>query len=158
LAPRISEAKFLDLCAGSGAVGIEALSRGASHATFVDHSRQMRALIESNLSLCRVGTDEFTVATADALDYLRKASKQNLEPWDLIFFDPPYADDYEGVLVALAEWGSGLLDNDGLLVVEHFHKTNLPDESGTLHRTRILKQGDSALSFYAKGESVLAGV
>jgi 16S rRNA (guanine966-N2)-methyltransferase len=150
LSPRISEARFLDLCAGSGAVGIEALSRGAAHVTFVDHSRKMRALIENNLNLCRVPAEEFSVVTADALEFLRRAPKQIPMPWDLIFFDPPYADDYEGVLEACGDSAAGLLDSEGMLIVEHFHKTNLPDLAGSLQRRRILKQGDSALSFYSR--------
>jgi len=93
----------------------------AAHATFVDHSRKMRALIESNLSLCQVPTEEFSVATAEALEFLRKASKQKTS-WDLIFFDPPYADDYEGVLDALGDSAAYLLASDGMLIVEHFHK------------------------------------
>src|SRR6266850_2188720 len=58
IAPRIEGARFLDLCAGSGAIGIEALSRDAGHATFVDHSRKMCALVKSNLDLCGIGEDE----------------------------------------------------------------------------------------------------
>src|SRR6266851_5110824 len=63
LAPRIEGARFLDLCAGSGAVGIEALSRGAAHATFVDRSRKMYALIETNLKALNVSDDEFEVVS-----------------------------------------------------------------------------------------------
>ena len=58
IAPQIEGAKFLDLCAGSGAVGIEALSRGASHATFVDRSRRMYKLIEANVKLCRIPEEQ----------------------------------------------------------------------------------------------------
>ena len=154
LAPRISGARFLDLCAGSGAVGIEALSRGAAHATFVDRSRKMRALIESNLNLCRVTADESKVVTLAASEFLHQALKQASESWDLIFFDPPYADDYLVVIEALGGFASGLLAGDGLLIVEHFHKNDLQDQTGDLHRYRLLKQGDSALSFYEKREAV----
>src|SRR4030095_3559264 len=70
IAPRIEEARFLDLCSGSGAVGIEALSRGASHATFVDRSRKMCALIESNLDMLGVSEDETDVFQAEASDFL----------------------------------------------------------------------------------------
>jgi 16S rRNA (guanine966-N2)-methyltransferase len=148
LAPRIRGARFLDLCAGSGAVGIEALSRGAAHATFVDRSRKMRVLIESNLSLCRVTADESKVVTLAVSEFLHKALQQASEPWDLIFFDPPYSDDYLVVTEALGGFAAGLLAGNGLLIVEHFHKTQLQDQTGNLHRYRLLKQGDSTLSFY----------
>src|SRR4030095_4830607 len=75
LAPRIKDARFLDLCAGSGAVGIEALSRGAAHVTFVDRSRRMYALIETNLKLLNVKDEEVQVVSREALDFLRRTTK-----------------------------------------------------------------------------------
>ena len=147
IAPRIEHARFLDLCAGSGAVGIEALSRGASHAVFVDKSRKMCALVEANLDLCRIPEDETEVLQAEAVDYLARSLKQKVPSWSIVFFDPPYAIDYLPVL-ELFGTNSGLLAQDGLLVVEHHHKNQLPDEVGSIIRSRILKQGDSALSFF----------
>src|SRR5437588_9415729 len=76
LAPRIEGARFLDLCAGSGAVGIEALSRGAAQVTFVDRSRKMYALIETNLKILNVVDDEIEVVSKEALEFLRKHAKQ----------------------------------------------------------------------------------
>jgi 16S rRNA (guanine(966)-N(2))-methyltransferase RsmD len=150
IAPRIEEARFLDLCAGSGAVGIEALSRGASHATFVDRSRKMCALIESNLDMLGVSEDETDVFQAEAADFLRRTghSEKSGGPWDIVFFDPPYASDYGSVLEHFGNPGYGLLAEGGIVVVEHHHKNLLPDEVGEIRRYRILKQGDSALSFY----------
>ena len=146
LAPRIMGTRFLDLCAGSGAIGIEALSRGASHVTFVDRSRKMCGLIESNLDLCGVPEDETEVVMAEAAEFLRRAISRGVEGWDIAFFDPPYATDY---LPVLASFGSGaLLKDDSVLVVEHHHKNELRDEAGAIRRWRILKQGDSSLSFY----------
>ncbi len=148
IAPRIEGARFLDLCAGSGAVGIEALSRGAEHATFVDRSRKMCALIEANLDLCGVPEDEKEVVMSEAAEFLRRAVARGDQRWDIAFFDPPYATDYMPVLAA---FGTGtILKDDGLLVVEHHHKNELKDAAGHLRRWRILKQGDSALSFYEK--------
>jgi 16S rRNA (guanine966-N2)-methyltransferase len=145
LAPRIREARFLDLCAGSGAVGIEALSRGAGHVTFVDRSRKMCGLIEANLDLCRVPEELTEVVLSEAAEFLRRAAARRLS-WDIAFFDPPYAMDYAPILSA---FGAGtLLADDGLLVVEHHHKNELPDEVGAIRRSRTLKQGDSSLSFY----------
>lgn len=143
IAPRIQESRFLDLCAGTGAVGIEALSRGASHVTFVDRSRRSCTLIESNLELCRVSEDQQTIYCSEAGEFLRQTQSG---PWDIIYFDPPYKDDYLKTLNRLSS--SNLLSSDGLLIVEHHHKNTLPDTIGNLSRTRVLKQGDSSLSFY----------
>ena len=141
IAPRIEDARFLDLCAGSGAVGIEALSRGASHVTFVDRSRRSCQLIESNVALCRIPEEQYEIYSTTAEDYLRHGSTPGTYPWDIVFFDPPYKEDYLRTLDLLGSFG-------GLLIVEHHHKNNLPETIGTLAKTRILKQGDSSLSFY----------
>jgi 16S rRNA (guanine966-N2)-methyltransferase len=138
IAPRIDEVRFLDLCAGSGAVGIEALSRGARHVTFVDRSRRSCQLIESNVQLCRIPEEEFEIYQMTAEDYLRQSKDY---PWDIIFFDPPYQEDYLRTLDLLGNY-------EGVLIVEHHHKNTLPETIGTLVRTRVLKQGDSSLSFY----------
>jgi 16S rRNA (guanine966-N2)-methyltransferase len=154
IAPRIEGARFLDLCSGSGAVGIEALSRGARHATFVDRSRQMCALVKSNLDLCRIEPNEGEVVQAEAQDYLRRVIAQQsgaFDPWNIVFFDPPYATDYLPMLDTFGAHASRLLTENGLLIVEHHHKNQLPGEIGSLRSIRILKQGDSALSFYEVG-------
>ena len=143
IAPRIQSSRFLDLCAGSGAVGIEALSRGASHVTFVDRSRRSCALIESNLALCRVPEDQQVIYCSEAGEFLRQTKS---EPWDIIYFDPPYKNDYLKTLELLGT--RNLLNENGLLIVEHHHKHPLPETVGYLTRTRVLKQGDSSLSFY----------
>lgn len=148
LAPRIENARFLDLCAGSGAVGIEALSRGASHVTLVDRSRKMSALIASNLELCRISTAESNVVSAEAADFLDRTLKQAREPWNIVFFDPPYANDYLPVLERIGSHPERLLAGNGLLIVEHDKRKALPESVGALRSTRVLKQGDSALSFY----------
>ena len=151
IAPRIEGVRFLDLCSGSGAVGIEALSRGAAHVTFVDRSRKMCSLIESNLDLCRIEEDESEVIQSEAQDYLRRVIGQQRaasEPWDIVFFDPPYVTDYSPILATFATQESSLLSENGLLIVEHHHKTILPEDLDRIRRTRVLKQGDSALSFY----------
>jgi 16S rRNA (guanine(966)-N(2))-methyltransferase RsmD len=154
IAPRIEDVRFLDLCAGSGAVGIEALSRGAIHVTFVDQSRKMVALIKSNLELCRIDESQGEVALSDVHDYLRRVAgkrRDSVAPWDMVFFDPPYATDYLPILKTLGAQASSLLTEKGFLIVEHHHKNQLPEEVGNLNRTRVLKQGDSALSFYEPG-------
>ena len=148
LAPRMEAAQFLDLCAGTGAVGIEALSRGAAHVTFVDQSRKMRSLIEANTSALGIDEKEFEIVNADASAYLRHHAKRERDPFDIIFFDPPYATDYEAVLSFIAENGRQLLSDEGIAIVEHHKKKDLQDEFGSLQRYRTLKQGDSVLSFF----------
>ena len=148
LAPRISNVCFLDLCAGSGAVGIEALSRGAAHVTFVDRSRKMCGLIEANLDLCRIPEDQTEVVNDEASDFLHQSLARNLQPWDIVFFDPPYQDDYSKVLSFLGSHADKLLTPDALVIAEHHHKHQLPETLTALIRSRVLKQGDSSLSFY----------
>ena len=165
IAPRIRGSRFLDLCAGSGAVGIEALSRGAERATFVDRSRKMCGLIESNLDLVRIPEDETEVVQSEAEEFLRTclarrrraAQHHHEEPWDLVYFDPPYTTDYLGVLKVFGEQTESLLGESGLLVVEHHHKKDLPEQVGNISRQRLLKQGDSVLSFYEVVTGIVEG-
>jgi 16S rRNA (guanine966-N2)-methyltransferase len=153
IAPRIMEARFLDLCAGSGAVGIEALSRGAVHSTFVDRSRKMCGLIEANLDLCQIPEEQTEVVQSEALEFLRRSIARKREPWDIVFYDPPYAGDFLNVLTFIGTHLTDLVQKDGIIIVEHHHKNELRDSFGSIIRTRILKQGDSALSFYERLES-----
>ncbi|MDQ3753928.1 MAG: 16S rRNA (guanine(966)-N(2))-methyltransferase RsmD [Acidobacteriota bacterium] len=148
IAPRIEGARFLDLCAGSGAVGIEALSRGAGYVTFVDRSRKMCGLIEANLDLCGVPEDQTEVVLSEAAEFLRRATARASEGWDIVFFDPPYTIDYLPALEIIGVHAASLLRAGGILIVEHHHKNNLKEALGHIRRWRILKQGDSALSFY----------
>jgi 16S rRNA (guanine966-N2)-methyltransferase len=147
LAPRIKGARFLDLCAGTGAVGIEALSRGAVHATFVDQSRKMCKLIRSNVDALNLDEDEFEIVIAEASQFLRKRAREKTESFDVVYFDPPYAADYNAVLKDFGEHPT-LLREDGVLIVEHRKKKDLSQDYGLLHRHRVLRQGDSVLSFY----------
>src|SRR5690348_15649107 len=142
ISAHVPDSRFLDLCAGSGAVGIEALSRGAAHATFVDRSRRSCQLIEANLKLCGVPEEQRDIYCSEVTEFV----KQPGEKWELVFLDPPYNTDYTRIIHLLGS--SQLLNDEGLLVVEHHHKTDLPETTGRLRRTRVLKQGDSSLSFY----------
>ena len=147
IAPRIQEARFLDLCAGSGAVGIEAISRGASHSTFVDRSRRSCKLIESNVELCRISEEQQEIYSAEASEFLRQTTSA---PWDIVFFDPPYKEDYLKTLEYLGSNAGKLLTDEALVIVEHHHKNTLPETLGELQRKRVIKQGDSSLSFYQR--------
>src|SRR5437868_3506300 len=101
LNPKITlETRVLDLCAGTGAVGIEALSRGAGFSVFVDKSRKACGLIEENLDLLEVPEEETEVVCDSAEDYLRRNREKT---FDIIFFDPPYKNDYEEVLRSIGD-------------------------------------------------------
>jgi 16S rRNA G966 N2-methylase RsmD len=106
----------------------------------------MCGLVEANLDLCRVPEDQTEVVNMTAEDFLKQSHRSNLEAWDIIFFDPPYAHDYVDVLKLISE--HELLTKDGLLIAEHHHKKELPANVAALKLTRVLKQSDSTLSFY----------
>lgn len=148
LAPRIDETtRFLDLCAGTGAVGIEALSRGAAFTTFVDKSKKACALIEDNLDHLEIPESETEIVCLPVETF---AGRKPAIGWDIAFFDPPYQNDYIPVLFEFGAAESSLLSDGGLLVVEHHSKTPIPDAVGIMRRWRILKQGETHLSFYER--------
>jgi 16S rRNA (guanine(966)-N(2))-methyltransferase RsmD len=152
LAPRITGSRFLDICAGSGAVGIEALSRGAMTATFVERSRHAAAVIEANLNSLGIAK-EAIVINRDALTALKRLEQESTR-FDLAFFDPPYASEiYDQVMTLL---GSGILISAaGLVIVEHRAKSPPEALYGKLRLSRELKQGESALAFYeTKAEEI----
>jgi 16S rRNA (guanine966-N2)-methyltransferase len=145
LAGRIVGARVLDLYAGTGAVGIEALSRGAAHVTFVESDGRAQALIAENLRSCGI-SDGYAIirATASrALDSIRRGP--SFVPFDIILLDPPYDHPAAGALTGL----HALVEPDGLIVFEHARRAPVPDSFGGLVLTRDLLSGDSALAFYA---------
>jgi len=175
LAPRINfmsgdgtgtGAAFLDLYAGSGAVGLEALSRGAAHVTFVERSPATLKVLRRNLE--RLGIESgFTVHAESVAAFLRAAAKASSKPippgvaksgrheavfpnrYEVVFLDPPYdaAEEYAATLRALGEV-PGILAPGALVIAEHRRKESLEEHHGSLKRVRLLEQGDAALSFY----------
>jgi len=150
LAPHIEGAHFLDLYAGTGAVGIEAISRGASHITFVESAKPALTTLRANLASLKITTgytiDPRSVTTA--LEHLAKPSSIEAK-FDIVFLDPPYdaEDEYTRTLTTLGR--STLLAPNAIVIAEHRRKHILADTYATLHRTRTLKQGDATLSFFA---------
>jgi 16S rRNA (guanine(966)-N(2))-methyltransferase RsmD len=146
LGPTVEGATFVDLYAGTGAVGIEALSRGARHVIFVEQHAPAVALIRRNLDSLGIGAEAeilgMTVARAIERLGARRVHAQ------FIFLDPPYAADieYESALETLGE--SPVVAPDGRVIVEHLKKRSLPERVGDLELARVLEQGDAALSFY----------
>jgi 16S rRNA (guanine(966)-N(2))-methyltransferase RsmD len=152
LAPNIAGSRFVDLFAGTGAIGIEALSRGAAEVVFIENHARAATLIRRNLESLGINTGA-TVLAVDALRGLAMlaARKNSGAPaFDHIFLDPPYAaaEDYSRVLEFLGS--ADLLAPAGLVVAEHRRNFDLSEEPGTLRRFRVLKQGDAALSFYRR--------
>jgi 16S rRNA (guanine(966)-N(2))-methyltransferase RsmD len=160
LGPALEDSIFLDLFAGSGAVGIEALSRGARGAVFVENHPAGAALISRNLTSLGIpvgrqvanlktfaGTGE--ILRMDALDALERLAEAGARV-DFVFVDPPYAKTraYGEILEFLGQ--SELLARTGRIIAEHRRNTALPPVAGHLERTRVLEQGDTALSFYSR--------
>jgi 16S rRNA (guanine966-N2)-methyltransferase len=137
---RIDGARFLDAYAGTGAVGIEALSRGSAHAWFLERNRAAIEAIRENLASLRVESRSTVVTGPVALTIARY-------PADIVFLDPPYGQEseYTSAFEALAE------NPPPLVVAQHSVRFALAESFGLLERTRLLKQGDNALSFYAPG-------
>ena len=139
-------ASFLDLFAGTGAVGIEALSRGARRVVFVESNRKAVNLIRTNLTALAVGDEAEVIGeeVASALPQLMKTG----EGFDIVFIDPPYAlqGEYERALRLLG--GSSLLKAGALVIAEHDKRFDPGDGQAPLKRFRRLEQGDSSLSFY----------
>ena len=137
LAPRIEGVTFLDAYAGSGAVGIEALSRGAKHVVLIERSGQALDVIRQNLAALKTGS-EVTVVRGSATAVLRK------HPADIAFIDPPYerVKEYAESLSILADMGCPLA------IAQHPSRLVLDEQYGGLEKKRVLKQGDNSLSFY----------
>lgn len=140
---------WLDLYAGTGAVGIEALSRGARSVYFVDSSPEAAALIRRNLYTLDIGGG-FEVIEDDISRALWALHRQHVSP-DVVFLDPPYKStgEYAKALGALAD--ADLLWAMTLVIAEHDRRFDPGDECRQLHRFRKMVQGDSALSFYRAG-------
>ena len=142
---RIDGARFLDLCSGSGSMGIEALSRGAAHVVFIEKSRRALQVLRRNLDHCGI-QEGFRLIPGDIFQEIPRLARQG-ERFDLIYFDPPYFRDlYERALELLDQ--CPLLEPGGLLAANHFKKVPLPDGSGALRRVREVQHGDSVLSFF----------
>ncbi len=146
LAPYIVDANFLDICAGSAAVGIEALSRGASHSTFIESSRKALKIIDKNITYCEIPKEQVDILSTDAIIGLKQLTKNNCF-FDIIYFDPPYQSNiYLPVLKYLGN--NNLVKSNSIIIVEHHSKSPLPEIIGVLNCYRVLKQGETQLCFY----------
>jgi 16S rRNA (guanine(966)-N(2))-methyltransferase RsmD len=147
LAPRIAGARVLDAFAGTGALGIEAMSRGAAAVTFIERDRRAQALIQANLAQCGIhtgynlvgGAVERVVTTVDA-------------PFDIVLLDPPYTMPGHTALMKI----DALVAPGGVAVLEHARRAEAPEQAGRLKRVRQVTSGDSMLSFYEIQRTLIA--
>lgn len=150
LGQQVPGSRFLDLFAGTGSVGLEALSRGAAQAVFIDWSPEAIRLISDNLQALEL-SGRARVYHQEGLAALAQLATEN-EQFDLIFVGPPYGKDLaHRALVALGE--SALLRRDGLVIVEIFKKEELQEQYGQLRRIELRRYGDNLLVFYAGSAS-----
>jgi 16S rRNA (guanine(966)-N(2))-methyltransferase RsmD len=148
LAPRIDGAAFLDLYAGSGAVGIEALSRGAVRVEFVERAPAALSVLSENLAKLGV-TAGLRIHSRSVSGFLRTLKAG--VGFDVVFLDPPYDADreYAATLMQLGGDAVCALAAGALVIAEHRRKEKLGERYGSIERTRLLEQGDAALSFYS---------
>ncbi|HSL76610.1 MAG TPA: 16S rRNA (guanine(966)-N(2))-methyltransferase RsmD [Candidatus Limnocylindrales bacterium] len=151
LEPDLPGSRFLDLFAGSGAGGIEALSRGAAHATFVEHDLGAIQVIRSNLDRTGLaGPEQATVIRSSVLGWLRDARRADDEAYHIVLVDPPYDD--SPVLAAALDAVGPLVASGGRVVAKHFWRTAPPATIGLLASERDRRFGDTALTFYRRAE------
>jgi len=138
----IEDAEFLDLFAGTGANGIEALSRGAAHCVFVDNDAEAQKIIRGNRFHTGLASQARCLPLSLPADLHRITGS-----YDIIFADPPYHNDYYAALLE-GIVGKELLKPEGLVVIEHDRRENMPESIAGLERTRFKHYGDAALSSY----------
>ena len=152
LTGRTPGARVLDLFAGTGAVGLEALSRGAERVVFVEPAREAQSLIRKNMEKCGVDAASATLLSCTAQKALGTLARQ-AAAFDLVYVDPPFdAGLYEPTLKALAE--SPVVHSGSWVLAEHFHKAVLEDSYGRLIRFDLRRMGDTSLSFYGLEEDI----
>jgi 16S rRNA (guanine966-N2)-methyltransferase len=145
LTPRIEGARFADICAGSGAIGIEALSRGAQYVTFIESSLKAARIISENLRNCGIRRD-YRVINRDVIRALKNLAAEKAQ-FDIIYFDPPYSSElYTPVMWVIAKYE--LLAEGGVLIVEHRRQSPLAPNYDQLRPYRQLAQGETHLTFF----------
>jgi 16S rRNA (guanine966-N2)-methyltransferase len=147
LGSRVPHSRFLDLYAGTGAVGIEALSRGADHVTAVESDIDAVSLLQRNRDLCRIGS-EFTVRPHTVEQFVRRPDHWS-GPYDVVFADPPYAETARLSSLLSESLTGSLFAVDAWLIVEHGVKTAAPTALGPTTLCRQYCYGDTTLSLYS---------
>ena len=143
----IRDARFLDLYAGTGAVGIDAIKEGASEAVFVEKSKEGTKKIRDFINKSRF-SEKTKIVNRKALSFIEWAEINEMT-FDIIFLDPPYhTDEILNALSAIDK--SAILSDNGIVIAEHFKKRQLPDKFAKLYKFRDYRYGDTVLSFYNK--------
>lgn len=140
----VDEAVFCDLFSGSGAMGIEALSRGAKKCIFCDTDRASIRLIKMNLRICGAG-DEAAVITGD----FRKCLRRITDKVDIFYIDPPYESGLYGEALTQIEI-LDLLSDDGIIIAEHDSRVEVPESTDTLEKIRDHRYGKTVVTVYRK--------
>ena len=138
----IEGAHILDLFAGSGQMGIEALSRGAADAVFVDSDKGAVGIIKENIKKVRF-EDRSQIVQSDAFSFLN----MNIRKFDIVFLDPPYA---AGILTKALGGVEDFTESGGTVICEHPSGAEMPDESGALKKYRSYKYGKTSITVYRK--------
>jgi len=145
LAPHVSGAVMLDLFSGTGAIGIEAISRGADRVLFIEKNSAAVDLIRHNLRACGI-EEGFDVIQEDVFKFLRSLARRRFRA-DIIYLDPPYDWlPYQDLLKLAVK--PDVLSSRGMAVIEHVRRAALPDAGDGYQRFRLVRHGDSCLSFY----------
>jgi len=147
LHPYIPGKKVLDLFAGSGNLGLEALSRGADSAVFVDNSRLCAQIIKENIRKTRMD-EKAQVVQSDVFRAIQDFGRQGMQ-FDIILLDPPYAQDFVNKTLQMIE-ENGIIVENGLVAVEHIESEPVPDRIGSLMKVRSKHYGDTVFSFFVR--------
>jgi 16S rRNA (guanine966-N2)-methyltransferase len=150
LEPDLGGARVLDLFAGSGAAGIEALSRGAAHATFVERDRDAAAVIATNVARTHLAGERVRIVRAEALGWLARTDGPDAGPFDIVVVDPPYAE--TGLLAAALDALGAHLAPGARVVAKHFWRDPAPATVGLLASERERRFGETTLTFYRRQE------
>ncbi|MDQ7788170.1 MAG: 16S rRNA (guanine(966)-N(2))-methyltransferase RsmD [Thermodesulfovibrionales bacterium] len=144
---RLESAHFVDLYAGSGTVGLEALSRGAEHVVFVEPDKLRTEMIQKNIESLGFSGNA-SISRTDAEKFLKKAELDS-SGYDILFLDPPYRSEEIEKVFPLIE-STKILNDDGLVIIEHFFKKTLPRIAGRLILSKQYRYGDTMLTLYRK--------
>jgi 16S rRNA (guanine966-N2)-methyltransferase len=150
LGPDLPGANVLDLFAGSGAAGLEALSRGAGHATFVERDAGAAAVIATNLARTHLAGERARIVRREAIAWLRGPDAAAAGPFDIVVLDPPYAET-ELLGAALDALGPHLAPG-ARVVAKHFWRDPPPPQAGLLASERERRFGETTLTFYRRQE------
>ena len=147
LARKIRAGRFLDLCAGNGMIGIEALSRGAMLGTFVERSARMATCIQKNLDFCGVKKGHYEIIQMEVIPFLRRTGRRR-RFWDVVYCGIPCDSDYDTLLKC---FGNGFsIRPRGVVIIEHPSSMQFPPKVGLLQRWRVVDGKDSALTIYER--------